>query len=367
MWWIVLCSIVLWATSARGNLLFASVDDWNEVVAAATAVVDGIPAVPWEPPLGEEELREVFDSVWSDIQKTCPSLPKMKISEHVEIGFDDALLLPGGKYDRVLGWASRLELLFDDKWQGVLATDTTLRWAVGMGYERFGTLKVAREPPGGWFRETGKPCVNRFRLQDTITHELLHLLGVSSSVKQGSDGSLSVGSPFHGECYPGAFDLAITDEHGQQVVSARCAFNGSLDEPLFVEGVELFLSDEEGGFSNGASMSHLLSESALLTATQGACEPAGARNMTNLDSAVLGAIGVRCDEARLTTVPTTSNLDETSLGLRSESLRTAQTRSSESVSAVAPPPGVPPLVQFFWLLTLLVLAAGIPADRAEAS
>lgn len=302
MWFLRLAVLSLLFTRSGANLLFAKVEDWNVVSAAARAVrPDGNP-VSWEPNVTEAELRDIFDAVWINMRQICPSLPAMnKISKHIDVGFDDALLQPG-KYERVLGWAARTELLVDGEWRGVLATDKALRWATAMGYDHFGTLRIARRPPGGWYRGNGT-CTNRFRLQDTILHEMLHLLGISSSVRVTQGGDLKVGSPFQGQCYPGAFDAAITDINGDRVVTAKCAFRGSIGDRLFVEGVELY-TDNDGAFMAGTSLSHLLSEDALLTATQGACEPDGARRLTNLDATVLRALGVECDPGLVSTVST---------------------------------------------------------------
>ena len=142
------------------------------------------------------------------------------------------------------------------------------------------------------------------------------------------DGGLEVGSPFQGQCYPGAFDAAITDLNGRKVVSAKCAFRGSIGDRLFVEGVELY-TDNDGTFMSGTSLSHLLSEDALLTATQGACEPDGARRLTNLDARVLGALGVQCNADAVFAVGST-----VSTGLpRTGGPYTAGTQSDQPVSA----------------------------------
>lgn len=328
MWFLRLAVLSLVAAESGANLLFATVEDWSVVSAAAIAVRPDGNIVSWEPNVTEAELRDIFDTIWVDIQKICPSLPTMNnISQHIDVGFDDALLQPG-KHEHVLGWAARTEILVDGAWQGVLATDDAMRWATAMGYDHFGTLRVARRPPGGWYRRSNGTCTNRFRLQDTILHEMLHLLGVSSSVRMTQDGGLEVGSPFQGQCYPGAFDAAITDLNGRKVVSAKCAFRGSIGDRLFVEGVELY-TDNDGTFMSGTSLSHLLSEDALLTATQGACEPDGARRLTNLDARVLGALGVQCNADAVFAVGST-----VSTGLpRTGGPYTAGTQSDQPVSA----------------------------------
>lgn len=347
MWFLRLAILSLLFTQSGANLLFAKVEDWNVVSAAARAVRPDGNIVSWEPNVTEAELRDIFDAVWVEVREMCPSLPAMNtISKHVDVGFDDALLQPG-RLDKVLGWAARTELLVDGKWQGVLATDEALRWATAMGYRHFGTLRVARRPPGGWYRGNGT-CTNRFRLQDTILHEMLHLLGISSSVRVTQGGDLAVGSAFQGQCYPGAFDAAITDINGKRVVSAKCAFRGSIGDRLFVEGVELY-TDNDGTFMTGTSLSHLLSKDALLTATQGACEPDGARRLTNLDATVLRALGVECDPEAVAVVSTVS----TALS-QAGHLYTAETQPDQPVSALARSRSQ---TRLLWLVTWVVACA----------
>ena len=95
----------------------------------------------------------------------------------VDVGIDDRLLNESTSFSRVLGWASRTELLVQRRWQGMLSTQERLDWMLGNGYTHLGTVRVARDPPGGWFRGSERACQDRFRLEDVLLHEVLHLLG----------------------------------------------------------------------------------------------------------------------------------------------------------------------------------------------
>ena len=224
--------------SAQASVLFAKSKAWNQVVKATMET--HATYVDTEPALSEWELQQRFEDVWDGLLHLCPSLPEDG-KRYIDVGFDDALLNEANPpLSRVLGWASRTELLSKGVWSGALATREGVTLATGMGLTTLGTLRVARQPPGGWFRGAETVCRYRFRLEDVLLHELLHLLGVSSSVRELEDGSLAVGAEYMGTCFPGAFDREIADEDGNMVVGTKCEFSGSLSQPLFVNGARLY-------------------------------------------------------------------------------------------------------------------------------
>lgn len=285
------------AVSAQASVLFATSRAWNQVV-RATIKTDATYAGT-EPALAETELQQRFEEVWDGLLHLCPTLPEDG-KQYVDVGFDDALLDEANpSLSRVLGWASRTELLRKGEWGGALATTEGVRLATDMGLATLGTVRVARSPPGGWFRGSNSVCAHRFRLEDVLLHELLHLLGVSSSVRELEDGSLAVGTDYLGTCFPGAFDREIADEHGNKVVSRTCEFTGTLSQPLFVNGARLFAETDAGEFVRGTSLSHLMSANAVLSPNVDACDPAGTRPLTAEDAMALLALDVQCDAAVL--------------------------------------------------------------------
>lgn len=290
----VFCWLV---ASAQASVLFAATKAWNQVV-RATMKTDAT-YVQTEPALSESELQQRFEDVWDGLLHLCPTLPEDG-KQYVDVGFDDALLSETNPpLSRVLGWASRTELLSSGVWSGALATDEGVRLATNMGLSNLGTLRVARQPPGGWFRGGESVCNYRFRLEDVLLHELLHLLGVSSSVRKLEDGSLAVGSEYMGTCFPGAFDRKIVDENGNMVVGKKCEFSGSLNQPLFVNGARLYAETDSGDFVQGTSLSHLMSANAVLAPSVSACDPSGTRPLTSEDAMALMALNVRCDASAL--------------------------------------------------------------------
>lgn len=294
----MLALLIAWLVAPTGaSVLYATSRAWNQVV-QATIKTDATYAGT-EPALSETELQQRFEEVWDGLLHLCPTLPEDG-SDYVDVGFDDALLNEANpSLSKVLGWASRTELLRRGEWGGALATAEGVRLATGMGLTALGTVRVARAPPGGWFRGNSDVCAHRFRLEDVLLHELLHLLGVSSSVRELEDGSLAVGTEYLGTCFPGAFDREIADEHGNKVVSTKCEFTGSLSQPLFVNGARLFAETDAGDFVRGTSLSHLMSTNAVLSPNVDACDPAGAHPLTAEDAMALRALDVQCDAAAL--------------------------------------------------------------------
>lgn len=299
----LVCLCAYMAPLARASVLFATSKAWDEVVMAsmpshATYAVA-------EPELSLEELQLHFGLVWHRLQRLCPTLPNNG-KDYISMGFDDALLKESNpELSRVLGWASRTELLSHGTWSGALATQEDVSLALSLGLTNLGTLRVARSPPGGWFRGEASTCQHRFRLEDVLLHELLHLLGVSSSVRELDDGSLAVGSEYLGTCFPGAFDREIVDGDGNKVVGSKCEFKGSISQALFVNGARLYAETDSGDFVQGTSLSHLMSSDAILSPTVDACDPAGTRPLTSEDAMALLALNVKCDASTLPHASTT--------------------------------------------------------------
>ena len=296
MWFQILASCWLVA-SAQASVLFATSKAWNQVVKATMKT--HATYADTEPALSEWELQQRFENVWDGLLHLCPTLPEDG-KRYIDVGFDDALLNEANPpLSRVLGWASRTELLSKGVWSGALATREGVTRDTGMGLTTLGTLRVARQPPGGWFRGGEAVCRYRFRLEDVLLHELLHLLGVSSSVRELEDGSLAVGAEYMGTCFPGAFDRKIADKDGNMVVGSRCEFSGSLSQPLFVNGARLYAETDSGDFVQGTSLSHLMSTNAILAPSVSDCDPAGTRSLTSEDAMALMALNVQCDAAAL--------------------------------------------------------------------
>ena len=292
---IMLIYFLLITGAAARHHLHVSSRTWKAVTkaAAAHAVNDGW----WQPQLGEQELSTAFDDVWQDFRSACPGIPEV---HDVDVGFDDRLLDPtNADFKYVLGYAERVEYLSQGMWKSGLASEAGRNYVASRGHEHLGKVRIARTPPGGWFRGSGE-CQSQFRLEDILRHEIMHLVGISTTIRESTEveGALVVGRPYSGYCFPGAFDQAIRNADGENVVSGNCLFRGSLGlEPFFVNNVQLFQYRDE--FVSGTSMSHLRSVHAMLTPTVDLCRSDGAKPLTTLDGAALAAINIACDATRL--------------------------------------------------------------------
>lgn len=291
LFYVVLSSLL--GGSIALHSLHANIAAWEKVVEQTKAHAHL--ANYAEPELTETELVSVFDRVWEELRAVCPTIPE---HHNVSVAFDDRLLNPDDEdYANVLGYAYATEMLSGGMWSSVLSSQAGHDFATAQGAAHLGVLRVARETPGGWFRGDGG-CLYKFRLEDVLRHEILHLVGISASLREGAGGSLFVGTEYLGLCFPGVFDRAIRNANGDQVVGSACEFTARLgEEPLFVNGVQLY--QYEGDFLQGSSISHLRSLDAMMTPSIGYCAPEGDKPLTSLDGNVLASLGILCDYSML--------------------------------------------------------------------
>ncbi len=285
------CLFLLTVCHANANMLFATTSGWDEVMYSSTqAEISGKEPVP---DLSLQELHTAFKEVWQEVHSQCPTLPAEGY-KHIKVGFDNNLLNEP-KFKRVLGWATRVEILSGATWSSGLSSENAMSQALEVERHGLGSVMIAKSPPGGWWR-SNEPCLSKFRLQDVLKHELLHLLGISTTIRS-ENGELVAGSPFQGICFPSDFDTHIFTKDGERVIGRRCSFQASLEDgPFYVNGAELY--QHQDSFLEGTTLSHLAQDGALLTASVGACLPRGARDLTTLDGDLLSAVGVQCHDLK---------------------------------------------------------------------
>lgn len=287
----VYCFLLGVASKKHG--LYANVEAWQKVVDEAKKHAHFTNYA--EPELTETELISVFDHVWAELRAICSTIPE---HHNVSVAFDDRLLNPDEPdWENTLGYAYATEMLSGGLWSSVLSSQAGHDFAMSQGATHLGVMRVARATPGGWFRGDGA-CLYKFRLEDVLRHEILHLIGISASIREGSDNSLYVGSEYLGLCFPGVFDRAIRNKNGEQVVGTSCEFTAQLgQEALYVNDVQLY--QYEGDFLPGSSISHLRSLDAMMTPSIGYCMPEGDKPLTTLDGDVLASLGIACDTSLL--------------------------------------------------------------------
>lgn len=290
----VYCFLFGVASAEQG--LHANVEAWQKVVDEAENHAHLVNYV--EPELTETELVSVFDRVWAELRAVCSTIPE---HHNVDVAFDDRLLDPNEPdWKNTLGYAYAIEILSGGVWSSALSSQARHDVATSQGITQLGVMRIARSTPGGWFRGDGA-CLYKFRLEDVLRHEIMHLLGISASIREDNDGSLYVGREYLGLCFPGVFDRAIRNANGEQVVGTLCEFTAQLgEESLFVNGVQLY--QYEGDFLQGSSISHLRSLDSMMTPSIGYCMPEGDKPLTTLDGDVLASLGIACDASLLVSV-----------------------------------------------------------------
>jgi len=122
-------------------------------------------------------LQDLVYSSWYEMRQKCPGIPELR---GVDVAFDS---LDYG----VLASATRTMVLVDGVWQASIHHDVPGTTMV---------IRVNQDVPNGWF--TGQGCDTgwRYDLRTVLKHELLHGLGISSSIRQHS-----VGYMHNGKCY----------------------------------------------------------------------------------------------------------------------------------------------------------------------
>lgn len=185
--------------------------------------------------LDQNRLNELVHSEWLNMVSHCPSLDK-----HASINayFDDSLIGTS-----TLAWASQTMYL---KYDGIFYPALSNMFYSGYDF----TIGVNPEPPNGWFDGDCKDISYRYDLRSVIRHEILHGIGLGSSISYDND--WDVGHIQNGLCFPRLYDTLITDIDGNKVVD-RCDIVDITSKRLFLGDVELYHPDE---FNQGSSLAH---------------------------------------------------------------------------------------------------------------
>ena len=180
------------------------------------------------------DVSKVANEVWNEINSLC-SL------NHVEINANynyERFSTPEYKY--VLATASRTMFLINNEWQSGALNK----------YNITGEIRIDVNPyvPNGWNVDTGTCNIgNHYDLRTVLRHEILHGVGISSSITPEKVGH-SVGH----YCFPYAFDNKIVDGDGDRVVSG-CHLLTELRSEMYVGGIQLYHPER---FRIGSSLSH---------------------------------------------------------------------------------------------------------------
>ena len=188
-----------------------------------------------EAPLALPDVTIVARELWDDLRQNC-NLNSVKL----DVSYDYSKFREP-EYAGVLAYASRTMWLINDEWVSTALT----------GYDDlngFIWIRVNPYVPNGWYLDDGSCNIgNHFDLKSVLRHELLHGVGLSSSIREHDLGY------FHNlVCYPLQFDTRIETVEGQKLVQG-CNLTTSSVGDLFLNGVQLYNPET---FVPGSSFSH---------------------------------------------------------------------------------------------------------------
>lgn len=184
--------------------------------------------------LAVPDVEKVVQEVWNEINSLCDLNP---VEIHASYNYEK---FSNPEYFYVLATASRTMFLIDNKLQsGALNR-----------YNLTGSIYIDINPyvPNGWNVDAGLCNVgNHYDLRSVLRHEILHGIGISSSITP-----KKVGYSIGDYCYPYAFDTVMHTSSGSKVVSG-CHLLTELHSDMYAGGVKLYNPDR---FSVGSSLSH---------------------------------------------------------------------------------------------------------------
>jgi len=253
MWWLLLL-----LPSVHGAV-YSNAKYWTELERHPMHTIE---------PITETVVSETLLRQWNYLKEICAGLPDdVKIHSFL----DDDLR---GTY--VLAWASKSLELKNGTWYPTLHTPGYTSYDIIIG--------VNPAVPNGWHtRSDCRGISYRYDLGTVMLHELLHGIGISSSMTA----DYTLGYNFKSTCYPTHFDTLLEGVHGP--VTDGCTYTGVPGETLFVNGVELY---HPTPFVSGSSLSHHAYPGMVMYAS---LPPRTCMRLGSKEVQLLEALDVRCD------------------------------------------------------------------------
>ena len=221
-------------------------------------------AHPLPPPaMTQAQVEAVVRTQWASLRQMCGGLGDARI----DVVLDDGLEGSG-----ILAWASRTHVLEDDVWVPSVLSRTEVPRDMLIG--------VNPGVPNGW--ALGCDQGLRFDLNSVIMHELLHGVGVSSSVTPDR-----VGYDIAGKCFPNMLDTKMEDATGTKLVHG-CTYHPS--EEVYVGGEKLF---NPADFIAGSSLAHTDARGVMYYSIP----PETCLEVQDHDLRILNSLGLDCSPA----------------------------------------------------------------------
>jgi len=217
--------------------------------------------------MSEIQLQWIVIEEWSNLVGKCPELDP---AANIHAVFDTSLVGTD-----VLAWASHTILLEDGVWIPSIATYDY------MGHDFI--IGVNPEPVNGWHSGTNCDDIGwRYDLRTVLRHEILHGIGIGSSITENG-----VGHTSSGVCYPRHYDTLIEDSDGNTVVDG-CTLSDIKGKNVYINGVKLF---NPAQFQRGSSLSHHVYAGHLMFYM---LPPRKCLSIGNYEAKILDRMGLRC-------------------------------------------------------------------------
>ena len=176
------------------------------------------------------DLRHVAHEIWNELQERCDIQKNANLELFLDV-----------KERGVLAFTRRTFLLDDNTWKPSVMFD----YYKGVDIE----IHFNPDVPNGWYDGTDCDTGWRYDLRTVMRHEMLHGLGLSSSIRHTSTAT-SVGYTYGASCYPTFYDTQLRS--GGVPVVDGCSYVGE-QGAVYMAGRKVFVPDD---FRAGSSYSH---------------------------------------------------------------------------------------------------------------
>ncbi len=215
-----------------------------------------------------DELQFIITEEWMKMVAAC--FPNLDPLAKISASFDYTLV-----GTNTLAWASSTMLLLNDVWQPAL----TNSYYTGNDF----LIGVNPSPPNGWY--IGTDCLKieyRYDLRTVLRHEMMHGIGMGSSIRASSMGYTS-----NGKCYPTKYDTMLEDIYGDTVVDG-CTKKEIFGKNLYINGVRLY---NPSSYIEGSSISHHAYPDQLM---YWRLSPSKCTDIGSNELKILSGIGIDC-------------------------------------------------------------------------
>lgn len=221
--------------------------------------------------VSSDELKYIIEEEWMKMVAFC--FPNLDANAKISASFDYSLL-----GTNTLAWASSTMLLLNDIWEPAL----THTYYSGNDF----LIGVNPMPPNGWYvANVVNDCSDisyRYDLRTVLRHEMMHGIGMGSSIRSNYMGYTS-----NGKCYPTKYDTLIEDIGGNKVVDG-CTLRDISGKNVYINGVRLY---NPTSYLEGSSLSHHAFANELMywRLSPSICTDVGKNELK-----ILSAVGVDC-------------------------------------------------------------------------